>query len=363
MQRVVVPLPTAPYEVLVGRGLALGELLGPLLGAGKVALVSDTTVAPLHAARVHAALAPRTVIRIEVPAGEAHKTLVTAATVLDRLVEARLDRDTTVLALGGGMVGDLAGFAAATYLRGIAWIQLPTSLLAMVDAAVGGKTGVNHGAGKNLIGAFHQPRAVLADLDWLATLPEREYRAGLAEVIKYGVALDAAFLTWLESALDALLARDPGALEHAVARCCALKAAVVAADEREAGERRLLNLGHNFGHALETALGHGTWLHGEAVAAGLVMEARLAVALGTYDAADVTRLIALLARAGLPVAAPAGMTLAALRPLLEHDKKNRAGQLVFALPDRRGRAVVHPAVPEHALAAAFPPADARLAHG
>lgn len=363
MPRLDVVLPAARYPIHIGRGLDTTGLLERSLGDGAVVVVSDATVAALHGDTLLAALAahrPRLLVR---PVGEQHKTLAAAAELYDALATAGCGRDTTLIALGGGVVGDLTGFVAATWQRGLRWIQVPTTLLAMVDAAVGGKTAVNHAHGKNLIGAFHQPAAVLADLARLDTLPEREYRAGLAEVLKYGLALDADLLTWLSAHWDALIARDDAALEHAVWQCCSLKAAVVAADEREQGERVLLNLGHSFGHALETRLGHGHWLHGEAVAVGLVMEMRLAVALDLADASQLTDLEALLRRAGLPTAPPPDIDLAALLPALRRDKKNRAARPRLVLPTRHGRAVLHQPDSEAALAAAFATSAERRAHG
>ena len=274
------------------------------LPAGPWLLVSNETVAPLHAPRLRAALAGRPLAECLLPDGERYKTLATLARVYDALAAARISRDGAVLALGGGVVGDIAGFAAATWQRGIACAQLPTTLLAQVDSAVGGKTAVNHAAGKNLIGAFHQPRVVLADLDTLKTLPERELRAGLAEVIKYGLICDEGLLGWLERALPRLLAREPAALAEAVGRSCAIKARIVALDEREQGARALLNLGHTFAHAIETATGYGEWLHGEAVATGLVLAAETSLRLGWLDRPAVARVRELVRQAGLPLAAP-----------------------------------------------------------
>jgi 3-dehydroquinate synthase len=270
---------------------------------------------------------------IALPDGEAYKTLESAAAVMDRLVGMRAGRDSTVLALGGGVVGDIAGFAAACYMRGIDFVQVPTTLLAQVDSSVGGKTGVNHAKGKNLIGAFHQPRLVLIDTDTLGSLPQRELRAGIAEIIKHGAIADAAFFEWLEKNVAALDARDPAALGFAIRRSCEIKAAVVAADEREHGARALLNFGHTFGHAIENALGYGEWLHGEAVAAGMVMAARLS----GIDVPEVDRLRRMLETAGLP-ASPPDVEPDALRAAMDLDKKATAGRLRFVLLKRIGEA-------------------------
>jgi 3-dehydroquinate synthase len=255
----------------------------------------------LYQSAVLANLAGKNVSTIELPDGEAHKSIGTMQTVLDRLVETGANRDTTVVALGGGVVGDIAGFAAACYMRGVSFIQVPTTLLAQVDSSVGGKTGVNHPQGKNLVGAFHQPQVVMIDTDTLATLPQRELKAGLAEVIKYGAICDLDFLGWLESNMQALLDKEPTALAYAIQRSCVLKAEVVAEDEREAGRRAILNFGHTFGHAIEHCCGYGEWLHGEAVAVGMIMAAELS----DIDEADVARLRALVAAADLPTRPPA----------------------------------------------------------
>jgi 3-dehydroquinate synthase len=301
---------------------------------------------------VKKALRGARVTEIVVPDGEQAKGWETLQRVFDALLAARCGRDTLLVALGGGVVGDLAGFAAAVYQRGIDFVQVPTTLLAHVDSSVGGKTAINHPRGKNMIGAFHQPRAVIADLATLDSLPERELRAGIAEVIKHGLALDADFFQWLEQNIDKLLARDRGALAHAVRRSCELKAAIVAADEREAGARALLNLGHTFGHAIEAGTGYGTWLHGEAVAAGMVMAAELSLRLGSIDGKDVLRIRQLVSRAGLPVKAPP------LRPeelvaLMSVDKKAAKGVTRFVVLDRIGAARLRADVEENAVRAAI----------
>ncbi|MGP1684916.1 MAG: 3-dehydroquinate synthase, partial [Giesbergeria sp.] len=276
--------------------------------------------------------------------GERYKDWATLNRIYDALIEGRCERKTTLIALGGGVVGDLAGFAAATYMRGIPFIQVPTTLLAQVDSSVGGKTGINHPLAKNMIGAFYQPRLVLADTAVLASLPPRELSAGLAEVIKHGLVRDEGFVAWLEQNVEKLLACDPQALAHAVRRCCEIKAAVVAEDEREAGVRALLNFGHTFGHAIESALGYGKWLHGEAVAAGMATAADLSRRMGFIAQADVDRVIALLKRARLPVAQP-GIAPARLLESMAVDKKTEAGKLRFVLLDRIGAASIRTDVP------------------
>ena len=310
----------------------------------RIAVVTNPTVADLYLGRVENALAQAgfPVVPIMIPDGEAHKTLATWTHVHDSLLAARLDRKSAVLALGGGVVGDVAGFAAATYQRGIAFIQVPTTLLSQVDSSVGGKTGVNHPLGKNMIGAFYQPKLVVIDTATLATLPERELRAGLAEVIKYGLIRDQDFFAWLERNMQALLARDPEALAHAIEVSCRHKAEVVANDETEQGERALLNLGHTFGHAIEAGLGYGTWLHGEAVAAGTVLAARLSARLGWLNESDVERIVNLFAAAGLPTQGP---SLGADRylELMSHDKKVVSGKSRLILLRAIGAGIARPA--------------------
>ncbi len=328
------------YPIHIGAGLlADRRCLEAQLPGGPLLVVSNDTVAPLYLGRVRQALAGRSLHECVLPDGERYKTLATLARVYDALAAGRINRDGAVLALGGGVVGDIAGFAAATWQRGIAVAQLPTTLLAQVDSSVGGKTAVNHPAGKNLIGAFHQPRVVVADLDALATLPERELKAGLAEVIKYGLIRDLGFLDWLERELPRLLGRDPAALAEAVARSCTIKAELVALDERESGPRALLNLGHTFGHAIEAATGYGEWLHGEAVAVGLVLAAETSRRLGWLSSADVLRVRELVLRAGLPVKAPR-IGIERAHELMALDKKVLAGQVRLVLLRRLGEAVV-----------------------
>ena len=358
MHALKVELAERAYPVLVGRGLLSDPgAWTPFLPGRQVLVVTNAVVEPLWLGPVRQALADCQQGLVVLPDGERYKTLDTLSVVFDALAEHGFHRDASILALGGGVVGDIAGFAAACWQRGIAVIQAPTTLLSQVDAAVGGKTAVNHPAGKNLIGAFHQPRAVVADVETLATLPEREYRAGLGEVIKYGVGLDRAFFQWLESELPAVVARDPETLERAVYWCCTLKAEVVAADERESGRRALLNLGHTFAHAIETAVGYDGWLHGEAVAAGLVMACRLAVELGGMGCEDLDRVEALVRGAGLPTAPPRAGA-ARLRALMAMDKKVAGGQLRLVVPrgigDSRLRADVPESLVERVLAEADP---------
>jgi len=342
METVRVALGERSYPIHIGAGaLDAAELYRPHLGAGRVAVITNPVVAPLYFGRVKAALARAGADAFEVLVedGEQAKSWASLERVLDALLAARLGRDGVVVALGGGVVGDLAGFAAAVYQRGVDFIQLPTTLLAQVDSSVGGKTAINHPRGKNMVGAFHQPAAVIADVAALATLPARELRAGVAEVIKHGFALDAGLVEWLETNMEALLAREPAALAHVVRRSCELKAAVVAADERESGQRAVLNLGHTFGHAIEAGAGYGTWSHGEAVAAGMVMAAGLSVRTGLLDAASEARVRALVLRAGLPTNGPA---LAPERylELMALDKKAAGGRLRFILLQRIGHAVL-----------------------
>jgi len=322
------------YPIVIGDGL-LGEFdIGEYLVGPDCVIVTNDTVGPLYLDALRRSLPDATAV-ISLPDGEAHKTLQSAASIIDELVASRASRDATIVTLGGGVVGDIAGFAAACYMRGIAFIQVPTTLLAQVDSSVGGKTGVNHAQGKNLIGAFHQPRLVFIDTDTLATLPDRELKAGLAEIIKYGVIADVAFFGWLEDNMSALLRRDRDALVHAIRRSCELKAEVVAADEREAGRRAILNYGHTFGHAIENCLGYGEWLHGEAVAAGMLMAAELS----GLDIEERTRLQNLLEEAGLPAVPPAAGA-GNMRDAMAMDKKVAAKQLRFVLLRTLGDAFV-----------------------
>jgi len=341
MKTLHVELGERRYPIHIGPGL-LGqpELLRPHIPGRQVLVVSNTTVAPLYLERTRAML---TGLRCEaaiLPDGERYKTLDTLDRVFTALLDHRFDRHCTLIALGGGVIGDLAGFAAACYQRGVHFIQIPTTLLAQVDSSVGGKTAVNHPLGKNMIGAFYQPRCVLADTDTLATLPDRELSAGLAEVIKYGLIRDRPFLDWLEANLDALLARDAAALSEAIERSCCNKAGIVAADERETGERALLNLGHTFGHAIETGVGYGQWLHGEAVAAGMAMAADLSARLGWLGREQVERIRALLARARLPLDPPPELTPDDFLRLMAVDKKVKDGRLRLILLRELGQGVI-----------------------
>jgi 3-dehydroquinate synthase len=349
MQTLTVELEDRSYPISIGAGLLRQHsLLQAAVAARDILLVSNTTVAPLYADAVKAALADRCVVEAILPDGEQHKSLATAARVFDVLVANRFGRDALVLALGGGVVGDLAGFVAACYQRGVDLVQLPTTLLAQVDSSVGGKTAVNHPGGKNLIGAFHQPRAVLIDTTVLASLPDRELRAGLAEVIKYGLICDRALFEWLEQNIDALLGRDATALAHAIFHCCQIKARIVGRDERESGERALLNLGHTFGHAIEAATGYREWLHGEAVAVGLVIAAGMSQRLGALSGAEVERVAALLARAGLRVDAPQ-IGAARAAEFLSVDKKVQAGRVRLVLLAKLGEAYITGEYPDAVL--------------
>jgi 3-dehydroquinate synthase len=340
MQRVTIDLGARSYPILIGPGLLDDPaVIEGAVHARDVMVVTNETVAPLYLGRLKRGLAGRRVDTVTLPDGEQYKTLESAGRIFDALVDARMNRDACVVALGGGVVGDMAGFAAACYQRGVDFVQVPTTLLAQVDSSVGGKTGVNHPGGKNLIGAFHQPRAVISDTETLHTLARRELRAGLAEVIKYGLIADAAFLAWLEAHVEALLELEPQALMHAISRSCEIKAEIVADDEREHGRRALLNLGHTFGHAIEAASGYGVWLHGEAVGVGMLIAAEMSARLGWLDRAAVERLRELLQRAGLPVAAPAIGADRALE-LMGMDKKVLAGRIRLVMMKRLGEAVV-----------------------
>ena len=343
------------YPILLGNGIVgVPALLAPHVGS-QALIVTNATVGRLLLPTLLKSLGKqeeRQVDVVEIGDGEEHKTLATYAKVLDELVAQRHNRTTTVVALGGGVIGDVAGFAAATYQRGVGLVQIPTTLLALVDSSVGGKTAVNHPDGKNLIGAFHQPRAVLADAGVLRTLPARELAAGIAEVVKYGVIADAAFFAWLEAHMDALLARDPEALLHAVERSCEIKARIVAEDEREQGRRALLNFGHTFGHAVEALGRYRRHLHGEAIAIGMGMAMELSVRLGRAAPEDAVRVRGLLAAAGLPLTAP-GFDPSALREAMGMDKKVRDGRLRLVVCDGLGQAALTDAAPDAAVLAAI----------
>jgi 3-dehydroquinate synthase len=330
------------YPIHIGvRLLEQASLFLPAIGGRQVLIVTNEVIAPLYLPALRSVLEGdgRQVDAVVLPDGEKFKTLDTLNLVFDALLERRHNRSTTLVALGGGVIGDMTGFAAACYQRGVEFIQVPTTLLAQVDSSVGGKTGVNHPRGKNMIGAFHQPRAVVIDVETLATLPAREFAAGLAEVIKYGLIRDARFLSWLEQNMDGLVARDSGLLVEAIERSCRNKAEVVQADERETGERATLNLGHTFGHAIETGIGYGEWLHGEAVAAGMVMASDMSRRLGWLTGRDCERVVALLLRAGLPVAPPP-IAVDDFLALMNVDKKNIHGKIRLVLLKSLGQAVI-----------------------
>jgi 3-dehydroquinate synthase len=342
MESLSVKLGERSYPIHIGADLiGRADLYAPHLAGGHAAIVTNEVVAPLYLAQVKSAVEKcgARVTEIVVADGEQTKSWQTLNEVLDALLEARCGRDALLVALGGGVVGDLAGFAAAIYQRGVAFVQVPTTLLAQVDSSVGGKTAINHPLGKNMIGAFHQPRAVISDVATLDSLPERELRSGFAEVIKHGFALDAAFVEWLEGNVDRLVSRKRDALAYAVRRSCELKARVVAADEHEAGERALLNFGHTFGHAIEAGAGYGAWLHGEAIAAGMVMAAQLSKNLGLIGDSEVSRVSGLLGRAGLPTRGPA-LAPERLMELMAGDKKAAQGKLRFVVLEGLGRATL-----------------------
>jgi 3-dehydroquinate synthase len=340
------------YSVHVGRHLLDdSSVFSDVLGGGRVLVVTNETVAPLYLEHLENTLGARLADSLVLPDGESYKTLDTVSRIFDRLAAGHFRRDTILVALGGGVIGDLAGFAAACYMRGIAFVQVPTTLLAQADASVGGKTGVNHPSGKNLIGAFHQPRAVLADTATLDTLPDREYRAGLAEVVKAAMIADADFFDWLESNSDEVHGRHAASLIELISRAVRIKADIVAGDEREAGQRALLNLGHTFAHALETTTGYRRWLHGEAVAIGLVQATRLALRMGRCEATVPHRISSLLEGLGLPTAIPADLGAEALRAAMGLDKKAHAGGLRLILPEAVGKAVVADDVPDDEILA------------
>ena len=345
LERVRIELAERSYDILIGNDLLdrADTYSGLPTGAAAV-IVSNETVAPLFAERLRRALSGifQSVQLVALPDGEAYKVWPTLNTIFDALLAAGRDRKTVLFALGGGVVGDMTGFAAACYMRGVPYVQVPTTLLAQVDSSVGGKTAINHPLGKNMIGVFNQPLRVVADLGTLDTLPQRELIAGLAEVVKYGPIADAAFLDWIEINLDALKARDKAALAYAIKRSCEIKAWVVAQDEREQNLRAILNFGHTFGHAIETGLGYGEWLHGEAVGCGMVMAADLSARLGLIEAHYASRIRGIVERAGLPVAAPrlgSGRYL----ELMRLDKKAEAGEMRFVVIEAPGRAGVRPA--------------------
>ena len=341
MQTLKLDLGARSYPIYIGSGLlGRAELVAPHIAGRRVAIVTNSVVAPLYLNAVKHAFAAYDPLTVVLPDGEHTKALATLENIVGELLTARCDRRVTLVALGGGVIGDLVGFSAAVYQRGVPFIQIPTTLLAQVDSSVGGKTGVNHALGKNMIGTFYQPACVLIDTDTLNTLPDKQLSAGLAEVIKYGLIRDPEFFVWLEANLDKLLARDRAALTYAIERSCRNKAEVVAADEREAGMRALLNFGHTFGHAIETGSGYGAWLHGEAVAAGMVMAADLSARLGWIKDSDVTRIRTILHRARLPVQGPAGLDDERMLEIMAVDKKVQDGRLRLVLLKAIGQAVI-----------------------
>ena len=339
-QTLHVDLADRSYPIFIGAGLFQPALIAPYIRGNQVLIVTNETVAPLYLDKLKAILPAIQVDVVVLPDGEQYKTLEQINTLYDCLLEQRHNRTTTLIALGGGVVGDMTGFAAASYQRGVNFIQVPTTLLSQVDSSVGGKTGVNHPRGKNMIGAFHQPQLVLASVDVLDTLPDRELAAGIAEVVKYGLIYDYDFFLWLEQNMARLVARERAALTYAIYRSCEIKAEIVAQDEKEGGIRALLNLGHTFGHAIETREGYGCWLHGEAVAVGMLLAADLSARLGWLADADVARIRALLLAAGLPVTAPADMTPQEFLALMAVDKKVIDGQLRLVLLQAMGQGVV-----------------------
>ena len=340
-ERIRVDLGTRSYDVLIGRTILDEGIHADIRTGGTAMLVTNADVHRLHGERTTQMLARAftRVLTVILPEGEAHKTWASADRIFDALLEAACDRTTTLVALGGGVIGDITGFAAACYMRGIAHIQVPTTLLAQVDSSVGGKTAINHALGKNMIGAFHQPSLVLCDTDTLDTLPEREFLAGLAEVVKYGAMADARFFDWLEGNATLLLERDPAVVLKAVRRSCEIKAAIVQQDEREAGVRATLNFGHTTAHAIETGVGYGVWLHGEAVACGMAVAASLSAERGRLKRGDADRLMRLIDRLGLPTRPPA-LGAEAYLGLMRRDKKSQGGSIRFVLLEGIGRASV-----------------------
>ncbi|MFW5954035.1 MAG: 3-dehydroquinate synthase [Guyparkeria sp.] len=353
--QVNVDLGERSYPIFIDAGLIDSDTLAPFIPSGRAVIVSNTTVAPLYAARLTSALeaAGKQVDLLALPDGEQYKNLETLEQIYDFLMEKQVDRKTTLIALGGGVIGDITGFAAASFQRGVPFIQVPTTLLAQVDSSVGGKTGINHPRGKNMIGAFYQPRCVLADTDTLNTLPDRELSAGLAEVIKYGLLWDEDFLDWIEAHIDALRQRDPAALTEAIRQSCLIKAEIVRQDEREGGIRALLNLGHTFGHAIEAGMGYGRWLHGEAIGAGMCMAAELSRRLGLIDPSACQRIERIVSAAGLPTRSPAELSPLRLRELMSSDKKVENGRLRLVLLGRLGQARLIDNAPEDEIMAAI----------
>lgn len=342
METLTVSLGQRSYPIFIASGLLdSGAQIDRYVQSQQVLVITDEIVGPYYLEKVKVLFANRSPESLILKAGESQKNLETVSQIFDRLLELNYGRSASLVALGGGVIGDMTGFAAACYQRGISFMQIPTTLLAQVDSSVGGKTGVNHPLGKNMIGAFHQPSCVLIDVDTLKTLPDRELRSGLAEVIKYGLILDAEFLEWIEGNIDALIARDPDALVHAIYRSCACKADIVARDENEQNIRAWLNLGHTYGHAIESWQAYGGLLHGEAVSIGMVMAAECSARLGYLAAGDVARVRQLLERAGLPVCGPAGMKPEAYLPYMRRDKKSLNGKIRLVLLDKLGSAMIY----------------------
>jgi 3-dehydroquinate synthase len=353
MFTVNVELGDRSYPIFIGDGL-LGreDIVAPYLGKGRIAIVSNDVVAPLYLEKVKQLFPGRELLEIILPDGEAHKTLDAINHIYDKLLEGKFDRNTLLVALGGGVVGDITGFAAATYLRGVDFIQIPTTLLAQVDSSVGGKTGVNHPLGKNMIGAFHQPRCVVADIEVLRTLPEREVTAGLAEVIKHALIYDAAFFDWLAENSAGIRQLDAGLITQAVQTCCEIKAEIVAKDEKESGVRALLNLGHTFGHAIETASGYGTWLHGETVSMGMVMAADLSCRIGWIDHSTANRIRTVIEENfSMPVLPPADISVEQYVDLMLSDKKAESGKIRFVLLKAIGETAIEGGVEKSLLEA------------
>ena len=355
MRTLTVDIKDQPYPIHIGPNLLdRGDLIVPHLQQKRAAIVTNTTIAPLYLSRLKQTLSASGVESIEIilPDGEKHKNWQTLNQIYDALISNRCERKTTLIALGGGVVGDMTGFAAATYQRGVPYIQIPTTLLAQVDSAVGGKTAINHPQGKNMIGAFYQPKLVLADTETLATLPKREFSAGMAEVIKYGLIRDLPFFEWLEANIEKIMAREPAAVIHAIYESCRNKAEVVAQDERENGIRAILNLGHTFGHAIETATGYGTWLHGEAVAMGIILATALSENLGYLSNPEITKIKSLLKAADLPTRPPK-LSVAEYVSLMAHDKKVVSGDITFILLNKLGAAHCQSSIPPKPLADAI----------
>ena len=342
MTTLTVELGERAYPIIIApNALDNAAALNQAIAGNTVVIVSNTTVAPLYAEQLAQTVRElgKTVHIHILPDGEQYKDLANWQSIFDTLLSKQCDRKTTLIALGGGVIGDMAGFAAAAYMRGVPFIQCPTTLLSQVDSSVGGKTGINHPLGKNMIGAFYQPQLVLADINTLNTLPDRELSAGLAEIIKHGAIYDAAYFEYLENNIDAIRARDVDALTHTIVRSCEIKAEVVAQDERESGLRAILNFGHTFGHAIEAGMGYGNWLHGEAVGAGMVLAADLSHRLGQLNEQEVTRIRMLIQAAGLPIEAPR-LGVEAMLKHMQLDKKNSAGSIRFVLLNGLGKAVI-----------------------